>query len=168
MGNILSANRIVLSKVNYLIPVSNCIIKLFIKLSSLKEDISSEFIERLEKITEYLNNFSDLENLEMNLIIKTFVQAFRSKELTNDIFLSFEKIQLLPISEKAQSMVVPPQEADLSSCFPLNDEELNLNKTNPINDVKENKDNSSIIEKNEENKETEIIIDKVIYSPLIK
>lgn len=172
----ISSNR--RAKENYFIPITNCLIKLLLRLRSVSKNESiGGYLEKLEKLIDYQNNFSELDILEMNAFIKILVKLLRDDTtLDRNIYDTgkFFDIQLLPTHEQAQSMVQAHK--DISLCFPLNEEELNFNKKsyeslhiqtsnsqiliNNQQNIGSTSQNSKIVDENKD-----IIIDKKIYSP---
>jgi hypothetical protein len=172
----ISSNR--RAKENYFIPITNCLIKLLLRLRSVsKYESIGEYLEKLEKLIDYQNNFSELDILEMNAFIKILVKLLRDDTTLNKNIYDtgkFFDIQLLPTHEQAQSMVQAHK--DISLCFPLNEEELNFNKKsyeslhiqtsnsqiliNNQQNIGSTSQNSKIVDENKD-----IIIDKKIYSP---
>lgn len=172
----ISCNR--RAKENYFIPITNCLIKLLLRLrSNSKNESIGGYLEKLEKLIDYQNNFSELDILEMNAFIKILVKLLRD-DTTSDKNIydtaKFFDIQLLPTHEHAQSMVQAPK--DIYLCFPLNEEELNFNKKS-YESVHIQTSNSQILINNQQNigsasqnskiddENKDIIIDKKIYSP---
>jgi hypothetical protein len=170
----ISCNRT--AKENYFIPITNCLIKLLLKIRGESNDEAiGGYLEKLEKLIDYQNNFSELDILEMNAFIKIFVKLLRdAKTRDKNIYDTgrFFDVQLLPTHDNAQSMVQAPK--DISLCFPLNEEELNVNKKS--NDSMQtqggssqslivNQENIGSSSQNKIEESKDIVIDKKIYTP---
>jgi hypothetical protein len=157
-----------MAKEQYFLPISHCIIKLLFKsytIISLSDDSMKESLEKFEKVIDYKSNFGQLDILEMNKVIETIIREMNPQnKLTPSLCSHFFEVALLPIHEKAQTMIHPPK--DIEVCFPLDEEELNVNKNKEetmITDVK--CEFNEIDTRQKENIGTGIKIDKNIYIP---
>jgi hypothetical protein len=159
----------------YFIPFANCLIKLFMKLLSTGRQIDESICEALDKFIDYQSNFLDLENLEMNIIMKNMIKLIKDKP--NDlksISSTFFNFKMTPLSDKAQAMVIPSRDLDLNVCFQINDDELNvtpigkkgnlnsteistgdLNSTSTVYNLSQGMDDSDNL----------IFVDKNLYTP---
>jgi hypothetical protein len=117
--DIISTNKLI--RDSYYIPILNCIFKLYLKLADKDEEILSRIL-KLADPSSFDIGEEKLEYLELSILV---TNIFRS--LPTDIESvrnSFFDVKLMPLHDKAQQMIPPPKDFDLTICFNINDEEI--------------------------------------------
>jgi len=159
--------------------------KLNIKLKEKEINSFEEYSELLkEKLNKLIIN-DDLFDLETFGILEMLKKIFVLLKFENESFFNefVNKKQLLPLHEKAQSMVTMDKENDLIKfCFPIDDEELIIDSkipkknknagfdkdsTKSVSNLDDNKKAEENENEKDENKDKNerIVVDKNFYMP---
>lgn len=100
-----------------------------LKISQNETKTFEQFQEILKTKLNALIAFEDLFDLESFGVLEMLKRLLISLNIEEEEFFAEfnSKKKLLPLHEKAQSMILLDKEYDINVCFPIDDDELNLN-----------------------------------------
>ena len=117
-----------LSNLNF-IQFINCIIKLFLKNSTLINDN----YDKIKKLTDEKKFTVDIELIDNLIYLNSILNANDKNKIKDDLF----KEKMNPISDNAQELIKIPEGINLEECFYINEDELSvLNKKKKKEDKK--------------------------------